>query len=128
MTTKSPFRKNVIIPMNIDNIIRFMKKSSLHIWNLNRALKNIKSDVLVNFICSDLLDITIITCKVALVSDLQVMKNYIISVNGINSTGVEVLHLFQSKSYLKIIGILYYQENSMIPITLKDIEDIIKKN
>ena len=74
ITTKGLFRKNVIIPMNSDNIMRFIKKSSLHISNLNSALKNIKSDVLVNFICSDPLGITIVTCKVALVSDLQVIK------------------------------------------------------
>ena len=70
MTIKSLFKKQVIIPMNSDNIMRFMKESSLHISNLNKALKNIKSDVLVNFICLDLLGITIVTCKVASISDL----------------------------------------------------------
>ena len=67
MTTKSPSRKNVIVPMNSDNIMRFIKKSSFYITNLNRSLKNIKSDVLVDFIHSDPLGIT---CKVALASDL----------------------------------------------------------
>ena len=70
MTIKSPFKKQVIIPMNSDNIMRFMKESSLHVSNLNKALRNIKSDVLVNFICLDLLGITIVTCKVASTSDL----------------------------------------------------------
>ena len=70
MTIKSLFKKQVIIPMNSDNIMRFMKESSLHVSNLNKALRNIKSDVLVNFICLDLLGITIVTCKVASISDL----------------------------------------------------------
>ena len=42
MTTKDPFRKQVIALINSDNIKKFIDKSSSHISNLNRALKNIK--------------------------------------------------------------------------------------
>ena len=128
MTIKGPSRKQVIIPMNSDNIMRFMKKSNLYVSNLNRALRNIKSNVLVNFIHLDLLDITIITYKIASTYDLQVIKNYVKSVNCIDTTSIEVPCFLQSKSYLKIIGILYYQENSLNPITLKVVEDIVKQN
>jgi len=38
MTTKGSFRKQVIISMSNDNIIKFMKNSSIHITNLNRNL------------------------------------------------------------------------------------------
>jgi len=74
------------------------------------------------------LNITIITYKIASTYDLQVIKNYVKSVNCIDTTSVEVPCLLQSKSYLKIIGILYYQEDSLNPITLKVVEDIIKQN
>ena len=114
--------------MNGDNIMRFMKETSLYISNLNRALKNIKSDVLVDFICLDPLGITIVTCKITSTSDLQVIENYVKSANCINSTGIEVPCLLQNKSYLKIIGISYYQEDLISPITLKIIEDIVKQN
>ena len=50
MTTKGPLKKQVIILMNNENIKNFINESSSHILNLNRALKNIKSDVMVNFI------------------------------------------------------------------------------
>ena len=50
MTTKGPSRKQVIIPMSGNNVISFMKNSSLHIANLNRTLCNSKSEVLVNYI------------------------------------------------------------------------------
>jgi len=39
MTTKGPSRKQTIIPMNSDNIKKFMEKSSSHVSNLNSALK-----------------------------------------------------------------------------------------
>jgi len=32
-------RKQIIVPMNIDNKMQFMKESSAHITNINRALK-----------------------------------------------------------------------------------------
>ena len=35
MTIKGPSRKQIIIPMSNDNIIKFMKNSSLHIVNIN---------------------------------------------------------------------------------------------
>jgi len=47
---KNPSRKQDIIPMNNDNKKNFIEDSTNHITNLNRALKNIKSDILVNFI------------------------------------------------------------------------------
>ena len=50
MTTKGPSRKHIIIPMSGDNILSFMKNSSAHVANINRALRNAKTDVLVDYI------------------------------------------------------------------------------
>jgi len=108
MTTKSLSRKQIIALMNRDNIMKFMKKSSLHVSNINRALRNIKFNVLVDFIHSDLLSITVVTYKIISSSNLQVIENYIKSVNYIDTTGVKFPHFPQSKSYLKVIGILYF--------------------
>jgi len=69
ITTKSPLRKQVIIPMDKDNISNFIKNSLLHVSNINRSLRNAKSEVLVDFICSDPLCIMIVTNKVSLQSD-----------------------------------------------------------
>ena len=93
MTTKSLSRKQVIIPMNSDNIMRFIKESSLYISNLNRTLKNIKSDVLVDFIHLDPFGITVVTYKVASTSDLQVIENYVKSINCIDATSIKIPHL-----------------------------------
>jgi len=70
MTTKGPSRKQVIIPISNDNNNKFMKNLATHVMNINRILRNAKSEVLVDFICSDPLGITIITNKVFLQSDL----------------------------------------------------------
>ena len=70
MTTKGPSRKQVIIPMSSENNNNFMKNSTTHIANINRLLRNAKSEVLVDYIYSDPLRISIITSKMSLQSDL----------------------------------------------------------
>ena len=68
------------------------------------------------------------TNKVASFLDLQMIKNYVKNAEHINVDRVEVPRLSQSKFYLKIIGIPYLQENTVTPITLSVVEDVIKKN
>ena len=52
------------------------------------------------------------------------MKN----TNHIKSVVVEVPHLPQSKSYLKIIGIFYLEKFTNTPITIDVSQEIFKKN
>lgn len=86
ITTKGPSRKQVIILMGNENIIKFMKNFSIHITNLNRNLRNAKSEVLVDFICSDLLGITVVTNKVLFPSNLLIIENYVKNLENIDSS------------------------------------------
>ena len=110
MTTKGSWRKQVIVPMNSDNIKKFMDKSNSHILNLNRAFKNIKLEIMADFIQSDPMGITIVTNKVTSASDLQSIKNYIKTANHIDLAGVEVPHLPQSKFYLNYKHLIFPRE------------------
>ena len=83
MTIKGPLRKQVIIS-------NFMKNSLLHVSNINRSLRNVKSEVLMNFIYPDPLGIMIVTNKVSLQSDLQIIEKYIKSSNDIDALQVKV--------------------------------------
>jgi len=115
--------------MGNDNIIKFMNNSLLYVASINWSLKNTKSEVLVDFICSDMACIIVITNKVAVQSDLYIIKNYIKKVDNINTINVEALWLPQSKSYLKIISIPYYLHSSSNEcLTPNDVEGIIKQN
>jgi len=129
MTTKGPSRKHIIIPMSNDNTSSFMKNSSLNIANINRELRNAKTDVLVNYVCSDNMGITIVTNKVAQQSDLSIIDQYIKNSNDINALQVEDSRLPKSKSYLKIIGIPFYPHlNSQEKLTSSDVKTIFKQN
>ena len=114
--------------MSDDNKKGFMKESSLHITNINRALKQIKLEVIVDFIYLDITGITIVTNKVATNLNLQIIENYIKDLKHINCNEVELPRLSQLKFYLKIIDITYLQENSESSLNSSVVKEIIKKN
>jgi len=70
MTTKSLSRKQVIISINNNIAKEFIKDSSLHIVNINQALKAIKSSTIANFIQVEDKGIVITTNNVSSDSDL----------------------------------------------------------
>ena len=126
MTTKGPSCKQVIIPMNSNNIGKFMANSSDHIININRLLKNIKSECKADYIRSEKSDITIVTDKVVSILDLQTMKKYIKNANQIDMENVQASCLPQS--YLKIIGLPYLMENTNVLLNLEVVKKILKNN
>ena len=70
-----------------------MESSSAYITNLNRALKNIKSEVMADFVCIDQTDIIIVSNKVTSSLNLQTIKKYIKNTNLINSNKVNAPQL-----------------------------------
>jgi len=74
MITKEPLQKQVIISMNTNSTNSFIKDSSTHIININRALKNIKLNVMADFIYVNNKGIIITTNNIASLSDLQVIN------------------------------------------------------
>ena len=101
MTTKGPLKRQVIVYMSSTNTSKFIVLSRQYIANINRALIGIKSDIMANFIKAD-------------------QWGLIITIDIILS------QLPQSKSYLKILDILYFIEGTNIPIISSIVENIIK--
>ena len=64
MTTKSPLRKQIIILISSTNSERFMVISSKYVANINRMLRDIKSDIIADFIHKDNKGLVITTNKV----------------------------------------------------------------
>jgi len=128
MITKSLSRKQIIVLISNNNKTKFIEESSNHVTNINRLLQSIKSDIKVNFICLEYLEVIIVTNKVVSPLDFQMIEKYIKNANHIIVDSVEVSCLPQSKSYLKMIGIFYFKENTNTPIIANVIKDILKKN
>jgi len=126
--TKYLLRKQVIVLINNKNKAKFMKSSSVHIINLNRILKGIKSEVIADFVYSNQTGIIIITNKVVSSLNLQTIEKYIKNFNHIDVEKVKVLFLPQLKLYLKIIGILYIIKNTNTSILADMVKTTIKNN
>jgi len=126
MTTKSSSCKQIIIPMPNKLGKRFTKDSASHITNINRTLKNIKSNICTDYISSDSKDVIIITNNVASSSNLQEIEKYVKQSLDDNSNSIETPRLLQSKSYLKIVSIPYYVNKSSTCISTEDIQHVLK--
>jgi len=128
MTTKDLSQKQVIIPMSNNIAKEFIKDSSLHIVNINRALKAIKSSIIADFICVENKGIIIMTNNISSGSNLQEIEKYIKNSLSSNADKVSLARLPQSKSYLKIVSILFIGKKTNSCISLDKIEDVLKNN
>ena len=103
--------------MSSKNINIIVLETNYHIVNINRLLKNVKSDILTDFICSNNKRAIITTNKIAVASDINIMKKYIKELEDINSNNVISFYFLQFKLYLKNLEVLYYSENTLSFIT-----------
>ena len=71
---------------NNSNII--VSQVNIHISNINRLLKGVKSEILADFIYFNNRKFIITTNKLAATSDLNVIKKYIKKLNNINSNNI----------------------------------------
>ena len=102
MTAKDLLYKQIIIFMDSNNAKRVIAQSNVHVSNINKSLKDIKLEITIDFIRFD--------------------KN----LNNVDSSNMMSLRLSQSKSYLKILDILYFVENTNLLLTSNIIEKFIK--
>jgi len=124
-TTKEPSRKQAIILVPNDLAENIMGDASIHIFQINVLLKNVKSSMHSEFICPCSGGIAIITNNVPNPSDLSVIEKYFKSVEGINNNDILSPQLPQSKLYLKITGLLYLRSDGN-KITSKNVIDFMK--
>ena len=112
--------------MSVNNSEAIVLQANIYISNINRLLKDVKSKVSANFIYSNNKDIITTTNKTVASLDLSIVERYVKELNNINSNDSMSLQLPQSKSYLKILEVLYFLENMNLPITSNIIEEVIK--
>ena len=111
--------------MSNDNVKKFMVSSSKYIINLNHALKGIKSDIIIDFICFDHCSLIVISNKVISSSNLNMVENYIKNFNSLNLNDIQSARLLQSKMYLKILSIPYIIKSINMTIDSSVVESII---
>jgi len=125
ITIRGPSRKQVIISMAKSNAELIVNSANLHIANINKYLKNMKSDIIADFICITNEEVIITMNKPANTSNLSTIKKYIKNISNINLDSIDSPHLPKSKSYLKIIRFSHKMENRLI--TPNFVESVVKE-
>ena len=128
MTTKGPSYKQIIISMSNEIARKYPKDVSMYIISINCVLKTIKSNIMADFIYVKDKGIVISTNNVTSLSHLQKIKKYVKSSLLNDANQISPPRFLQSKSYLKIVGISYLNNQSNMHILPKDIEKILKSN
>jgi len=128
MTTKRPLRKQVIIPMNLNNSNIIESNASFHINDINKHLKDANSNNSADFIHIDKVSIIVITRFTTSEQDMRTIKTAIKNSKKINKDFVESPHLPQSKSYFKILELPYFVKNVNEPITSQIVKEVLKES
>ena len=103
-----------------------MVKSNKYITNINKSLKRIKSDISANYIWSVNRSIVITTNRVVAELNMKVVKKYMKNLNDVDLTEVLNSRLSQSKSYLRILEVSYFIEDTNLSILFDIINSVIK--
>ena len=125
MTTRGLSRKEVIILIVKHTAELIVNSAHIHIANVNKCLKNSKSDIVADFIRSTNNRIVITTNKLANDLNLSTIEKYLKSIQNVNSDLIESPHLPKSKSYMKIIGLPYKINQDVISSNF--IKDVLKE-
>ena len=126
MTTRGQSRREVIIPMTKFNAELIVNSAHTHISNINKCLKNSKSNIFADFIQVNVNGIIITTNSPASDLDLSTIKKYLKNVQNVNPDSIESSRLPKSKSYMKIIGLPYSSELGVMSPDI--IEGVLKES
>ena len=122
MTTRGLSRKEVIRPMTKHTAELIVNSAHIYIANVNKCLKNSKSDIVTDFIQSTNNGIVITTNKLANDLNLSTIEKYLKSIQNVDSDLIESPCLPKSKSYMKIIGLSYkINQNVISPDFIKGV-------
>ena len=126
MTTRRQSKREVIIPMTKSNAELIVNSAHTHISNINKCLKNSKSNIFADFIRVNINEIIITMNSPASDLDLSTIKKYLKNVQNINPDSIESPRLPKSKSYMKIIGLPYSSKLGVISSDI--IEGVLKES
>jgi len=126
MTTRGQSRREVIIPMTKSNAELIINSAHTHISNINKCLKNSKSNIFADFIQVNINEIIIPMNSPASDLDLSTIEKYLENIQNINPDSIESPRLPKSKSYMKIIELPYSSELGVMSPDI--IEGVLKES
>ena len=122
MTTQGPTRRQVLVPLDSAAAELIVANAASAVQSCNKGLVEACSKLRVESVCKAWDGVSISTNSVASAAELEVIKQWLKKTAGLGeSTEVEPC-LPQSKLFLKILGVPYWDSKSSLPITPAQVE------
>ena len=125
MTTHGPTRRQVLIPLDTSTAEVVVANATTAVESCNRGLVETYFKLRVESVCKAWDRISMSTNFVASAAELEVIKQWLKKVADLAASTVVKPRLPQSKPFLKILGVPYWGNNSLLPITQAQVESVI---
>jgi len=112
MAMKEPSRKQIIVLMSKSNVEVILNQANFLIININRHLKEAKSNIITDFIHLENDGVILTIFQAVFAQDMSIIKKCVKEINNINSKHIDTPQLPKLKLYLKILGLSYILENT----------------
>ena len=117
MTTQEPTRYQVLILLTSAAAEMVMANASSAVKSCNKGLVSACSKLRVESVCKTWDGVSMSTNSVASVAELEVIKQWLKKTTGLSKVAEVEPHLPQSKFFLKVLGISYWNSKTSLPIT-----------
>jgi len=120
MTTQGPTRHQVLIPLAPAAAEVVVANAASAVESCNKGLVSTRSKLRVESVCKAWDSVSMSTSSIASVAELEVIKQWLkktASLAGLGEVTEIEPHLPQSKSFLKVLGIPYWDSKTSLPIT-----------
>ena len=114
ITIKKLLRREIIVPMTKFNTESIVNLAHTHITNINKCLKNSKSDIIADFIHINNNGIVITTNKPTNNLDLSTIKKFLKNINNVNLDSIKSFCLLKFKLYMKIVELSHKLDQKVI--------------
>jgi len=130
MTTQGPTRRQVLIPLTsaAAEIVVANAASASAVESCNKGLVSAHSKLRVESVHKAWDGVSMSTNSVASVAKLEVIKQWLKKTAGLGEVTEVEPRLPQSKSFLKVLGVLYWDSKTSLPVTPAQVAEALSSS
>ena len=128
MTTQGPTRHQVLIPLTPAAAETVVANAALTVESCNKGLVSACSKLRVESVYKAWDSVSISTNSVASVAELEVIKQWLKKTAGLGEVTEIKPHLPQSKSFLKVLGIPYWNFKISLSVTPTQVTEALSSS
>ena len=128
MTTHRPTRHQILVPLDSAAAELIVANAASAVQSCNKGLVEARSKLRVESVRKAWDGVSMSTNSVASVAELEVIKQWLKKTAGLGEITEVEPHLPQSKSFLKVLGVLYWDSKTSLPVTPAQIAEALSSS